>query len=515
MEGPFFRPDLDGNLTQTGKPPALKYSKTLSTEIAWHTDADTIRFGMADLVSSIEWDINEQTITIAYHPGIQPLDLQMLRQIVAPNGILGHWRICQMGVQLCEFIQRLYEVNTPQTVLHPNRIGVFKNRLIVLPSMAGPIPPFPDLENKNNSYWMYFIAPEVFRSRGLNMDMFYSAGVYSLGKIAQLLMSGPGSEPNTGDDPFRFIENLVELKTIKRVTALDINTVSLEHLINAMCAFLPEDRPNISEALEYFIKLAQEADPEPEIKRFISDSQLEKAEKAIEELTKDAESGIFYFNRINLLLLKADYELSKKTPNYGFAIAHLREALEANSNDNVVDINLRIANAYEHFTGYSENFECALKHYIAAAIVIDWGKGELLQFILGKCISLAKKIKNPNKLLKILSQIPPAVRPEEIFVIQIRSYREINAFDLAWEKVMDYYQNYCVKYTVDTLSEALITAGQIPDVLLESHIEVTLKGKNNPGSYLLRAVILKRLGQDFVSQNYIEQALIEFNKNKT
>lgn len=405
MNKKLIRRDIEGNFLEVNDDRHLV--KELSMETAWHVSSFQ-DLTLTALVRKVEEDFAANKLYIHYHPGIELMNLQTLRDSIAPNKVLGLYRFAKFAVEVGECLRECHEADLPQ-VIHPERVGRMEDRLVLLPTLTGILPPL--LQIHADEIALCYIAPEIIRTRARDVSLLAKGDVYSLGRLLLALAAENLQEPPAE----RFLERLVESCDMGVVAQLPEWLGPAQMIVSRMCAFFPYRRPDIDEALREFRKILEQAQPEKFIALLMEiddHGRLLQYLDDLQELAHPLSPGVEIVHH----LLRGRLCLTQSPPMYSRAIAQFNKALALDA-DNAETLK-QLGRTYVQYLEHPQHLDLAGHYYQKAAQLTGWD-----QAIVHEWIELLRQKGSPEDILRQSSTVPPDCRSPEILSLRVHAYK--------------------------------------------------------------------------------------------
>ena len=445
MKTQIIYDDVDGNLIQIYDQPP-HYAKELSLETAWHIDQpENIHYLQEEFIQSTSLHFHEKRLEIHYNPEANPLNLEQLRSLLAPNTQFYHWRFIRLAIDLCEHLKELHTAELPQPVIHPGRIAAINNRFILLPTLAGVMPPFDQLKSREDSCWLHFIAPEALRTRGNIVDMLFTADIYALGWTLYALALCDW-QPHKIDNPLSFINTKVETSYRELPMEWPQDFPPLKPIINKMCAFFPEDRPTLEELSVIFKETLKQYMPDSIIQGLINEKQLDKASSCLQVLRDGQSSPLFAIPPQRLYKLEAQFHLAQSPPDYGQAIGCFQKVLTYEPNS--IDIHIEIGQTYWNYHSHSQHLLLCAEAYETVGELTEWREDIVLRIM-----EVLSKLNNPSALVKITNRIPAHKRPKKVYSMRAESFMAIGHYMSCWLETFEFFKIYGSEDKMNNLAQ--------------------------------------------------------------
>jgi hypothetical protein len=489
--------DLEGNLIQFNVQPP-QYGKELSLETAWHIDRpEEMEYSAEESIQSVKLYFKEKRLLIHYKPSVEPLNLKQLHSLLLPGTSFSDWRFAKLAIDLCESLKDLHTAGLPQPVIHPGRIGRQNNRFIILPTLAGIMPSFEELKNREDTGWLHYIAPEVLRTRGNEVNRLPESDIYSLGRTLQALVSADW-EPPVIDDPLAFIESVVESFKCEFPHEWLPDFLPFKPVISEMCAFFPEDRPSLDELSVKFKEIPIQYEPESSILQLINEKQLDQASSYLKALRENDSSCLFGFPRKKLYELNAKFHLAQSPPDYAKAIGQFQNVLTLEPDN--VSIHLQIAQTYSNFQSHSQHLILSAASYERAAILTDWQ-----EYIMNRLLEVLSRLNHPETILRVSAGIPWDRRPPASFFLRAESCIALEEYFACWNETAHYFEKYGFDVKMYGLAQKAAPFIEPLELLRWKH-QVEHK-ENIPGVKISFSIVWERNGNMKMAKQCLEEGI--------
>jgi hypothetical protein len=420
--------DVEGDLVHVhgGGPPHL--AKCLSISVAWQVfDLEDLTHVEEATVTSVETDLHEGLSYLHYRPAIEVFPGMSLRGELRLEGSLGPWLAAGMAYDLCRSLKTLHEEDIPQLVLHPERIGRLAGRFVLLPTLAGVLPPLSRMPSNEAAGWLHYVAPEVLRTRGIDKALLFAADVYAWGRMMHLLCA-PDWQPDLTGDAWKLAEQRVERPESESLPPLPAGFATLAAIWSRAAALPPAQRPSLDELLKQLQQVREEVAPEEQFARLLRERKLAEAERLVEELEQACRAGHCSVPQRTFHLMAADLHMARTPPDPGRAIIELdlaesREYYEA-------DVQIRLARAYLHFTGNDRHLWLSSKAYERAARLQGWNAE-----VLDEWMPLLQRLEDPDYALEVLARIPTVFHTRRVSILRIECLLRKREYGDAWREV--------------------------------------------------------------------------------
>jgi hypothetical protein len=444
--------DLDGELIEVSDREGTHIGKWLSLDVAWHTNApEDLAYWLKGLVTEVEEDWSERALLIHYVPFLKPLSRSQLQALVRPKSPLAGWRLAQLAADLCNWLERCHTADFPQAVVHPRRVGLLDGRFVLLPTLAGILPPLSELLTDGAALWLPFIAPEVLRTRGKNPALLPAGDVYALGNLLQAIAL-PDRVEGLPNDPYKAAEKVVEEGVTARLTDWPAELGKIGAVAETMMSLDPAMRPTATDAAATFRALVGQLDPERVIRTLINERALAKAEAHLETLDASQTEGVFAFPPAKRHLLRADLALAQSAPDFTQAIDQLKKAESFEPRNPL--IHQRIGRTYRDYADHAQHLLLADHAYQRAAVLSEWRTDVIEEWI------EVLQQRGSRQLLDRTQSIPWEKRPAVVFARRAAALLQQENHHGAWHECVDYFSQFGFNQSV--YETAKLAASHIP-----------------------------------------------------
>ena len=451
------RADIDGSLVCLTGPPAEHYAKSLSTSVAWHTFEPrelqeaaplVVRSASTDFAAALHW--------IHYDESIEPLDLLALRELLRLDEAGALWRVARLALAVCEQLALLHDADIPQLLVHPNRIGRDGTRFVLLPTLAGVLPPLGFALGDTGEGWLHYIAPEVLRTRAMQKELLFVGDVYAFGRTLEALSVSSGGREQPVE-PFELARRRVELLERDPFGELPPLFAPLRALIDAMCAPLPSARPSLAATRQALEDIARVHDPAPRFEWHLREGDLDAARRLHRDYEQTHAERVFGTDERTLRLMSADLALMESPPDCNRAVLEL-ERVESLS-EYELDVQLRIGRAYALWTTLPRHVLLSSQAYRRAARLSDWDR-EIVAEWTGALIR-ARAI---EALVSDTADVPYRARPRELVLLRARLLAASGDGSGAWSEIGEAFPYF--PFDQKLFDAAREVAGRVPLPLL-------------------------------------------------
>ncbi|RLE00979.1 MAG: hypothetical protein DRJ13_07630, partial [Bacteroidetes bacterium] len=421
--------DIEGVLSVETVNNSQSYFKRLSLDTAWNTDEfSDLTVPENTSVREVLESFENKILTIKYIEGIELCGYGSIRKAISADKKYGLWRFLVFAEQICNELQTYHEHDLFQLVIHPARIAIHKERFIILPTLAGVLPKIPDLLMGQNKEWLYFMAPEIIRKRGLNISELGAGDIYSIGRLFKLILSKLHKLPEVMN-PTMLCTDLVEHRVYKLNESLIPLPDDLQLLINAMCELEPSMRPDLPGIIEKLKNLALDHIPSLVISEHIEKKDYHIAEEEFKAYDKNR--GLASFHDLHAELLYCDLEIMKKPPGFQKAINHIDKTIGRNPEN--YETYLKKGELYAAFTTHKQHAMLSVDAYQHACMLSKW-KPEIQEKFLNATI----KLEDLNTIISTSSTIPYNKRIPKIYLIWAMSHLRFEHIEQAWTDIIRY-----------------------------------------------------------------------------
>jgi hypothetical protein len=427
MTNVLVRQDIDGKLYHCPSEPPGHYAKALSTDVAWHVYEPVDLQDAADgVVQSVATNLGEGLHWINYRPDVEPMQLLDLRELLHSDGPLALWRATRIALKLGKDLRALHEADIYQLLLHPGRVGRLKNQLVLMPTLAGALPPLSEIVPSPGEGWLHYIAPEVLRTRAMQRSLLAGGDVYSLGRLIEAMCVSASVDGATLS-PFELARRRVELLDRDPFGQWSASFAPLGELIRAMCAPLPADRPSLDDAIGILEGLASEHAPENVFAGLQRQHAFEQARDCYRDLSEAYGDRVFDVTSRSLHLMAADVALMQSPPDCALAVEELQEAESLNVYE--ADVQYRLGRAYALWSALPQNLQLSSEAYRRAAGLSGWKPA-----ILEEWTSVLRS-DSPTSALRQTDDVPPPARPRPLVELRARCLEVLGDHEAAWDEV--------------------------------------------------------------------------------
>lgn len=426
--------DIDGDLVFIEDSGSSQYGKRLSLDVAWHIDMfDDLENIPGGIIQRVDQDFTENQLLIHYNSAVIPLPLEQVRELLALHRSFGLFRLAKLAMDLCKSLMELHGVDIYQMVIHPLRLAQFEKQFVVLPTLAGVLPPLSSLADHENVTWLHYLAPEVMRTRGDDSSLLPAADVYSLGRTLQVL-SSLDWEPEPIGDALSYLESSVEFSAVRQPENMISDNNSFSDLIREMCSFFPEDRPSLADVLDRLENgIIDTVEPKKLIQDSILAGRLDQFKDSFTVLQEMQQSELFNFPAVDLYRISANYELGKSPPDYLKAIGQLIKIADVQPDN--VDILLEIAGWYASISNQSQHLQLAVDYYESALLVSRWR-----QDILDAWLEILVQLNDPKLILQAIEDIPLEKQTSLAMKISAKCSIDQGEYLQAWHEAVRFFR---------------------------------------------------------------------------
>jgi hypothetical protein len=408
MIAAVIRADIEGELVRLAG--ADQLGKRLPIDVAWHFgfDAHDLENVADSPVRVVE--VRDGCYLICYQAGVEPLDLDSLRELLGPVGPLAPWRLARLAFDLCSHLRALHAEGIPQLVIHPERVGRWAGRFILLPTLAGVLPPLSRLPSNEIAGWLHYVAPEVLRTRAIAGDLLPTGDVFSLGCLL-LALTVPGWDPLDYADTLALAENRVEGLEPEKPGRAPPGFEVLQTLFERLADPLPSKRISLDEALKVLTGLLEELSAERRITEALTAGRIDQADACLRDLERCLRAGVFGCSRRASHLLHADVALARTPPDCRVAMTHLSAAESGEEYE--ADVRRRMARAYALWTEQPRHLESASYAYRVAARLSGY-PAELVD----EWVELLRRFPDTGAVLDETDRVPEHLRTRGLVMLR-------------------------------------------------------------------------------------------------
>lgn len=444
--------DLDGELIEVSDGESTHVTKRLSLDVAWHTNApEDLAYWLKGLVMDVEEDWSQRSLLVHYVPFLKPLSRSQLQALVKPASPLAGWRLATLAADLCHWLERCHTADFPQAVLHPRRVGLLDGRFVLLPTLAGIMPPLSELVAGGVPVWLPYVAPEVLRTRAKAPALLPAGDVYALGRLLAAIAL-PGFLDALPEDPAALAEQIVEGPRASPSADWPPEIEEIGAVVQTMVVAEPEARPTAADLAGTFQALVGQLDPERVIRTLIGDRDLTGARAHLETLDASQSEGVFAFPPAKRHLLRADLALAQSTPDFIRAIDQLNKAESFEPRNPL--IHQRIGRAYRDYTNHAQHLLLADHAYQRAALLSEWRADVIEEWV------EVLQQRGADHLLERTQTIPWDKRPAVVFARRAAALLEAGNYHGAWHECVDYFSQFGFNQSV--YETARSAAAEIP-----------------------------------------------------
>jgi len=412
------------------------YGKVLPLDIAWHIgDLEDLAFFSEDLIREVVQEFDANRMVVHYQSGISLIDKTALKDIIGVESPFFLWRMATMAADLVTALMKLHANGLFQMVIHPGRLGLIKDTLCILPSLACYLPPFETLAVQKDLDWLHCIAPELLRTRCNDTNLLERADVYSLGRtLAQMASGLPEMEPIT--DPFEKIEKIVECPGLDCAHNNDETSDVNDFLdfVSTMCHVDPARRPGLKGCLDTITQTwITPLNPLSLTTEKILKNDTGDIDADLEALASVQASQRFGFPIQKLYRLRADRLLNDSDPDWGQAISQLQKINDLQPND--IKTLKDLAICYENLTRHPQHLKMSANYYEQAAAASNWE-----QDITASLLDVLVRLDDPLTSYRALETIPSDRRSRQVQTVIIKSLVQSEEFLRAWHSAARFFK---------------------------------------------------------------------------
>lgn len=422
-----IKADVEGDWGEWLNGESRHFAKRLSTQTAWHSFVPHELAGEDGVVQSVQTDGEAGAHFIHYQSRVEPLELDELRKIIDGAGRLAPWRLAFLAGKLFAQLKELHEAVFPQMLLHPGRIGRWDSRLVLLPTLAGVMPPLSHWAGGQAGCWLHTIAPEVLRTRATVRGLLFAGDVYSLGRTLWILCL-PKWSPAQAADARTLMTQRIELPEQDALPPLPPAFDCVQDLMRRICARSPNLRPPLDSIIAQWQAIETALSPQAAFYRHLGEGQLPLAGAFLQEILSDQEKGFFPLERRDLLFMQADYALAQTPPDCQRAIELLQAAESRKKYE--VDVQLRLGRAYARYGAHSQHDAFSNEAYLRAAGLSQWDGA-----IIEEWIRMLQTQNNPQGILAATESIPNLERSKNLIWLRTGCWMKVGNLAKAWEEI--------------------------------------------------------------------------------
>jgi hypothetical protein len=413
MTNSLVRSDIDGGLIHFLGEQSGHYAKALSAGIVWHVfEPQDLQDAAGTVVQSVVTDLNENRHWIHYRPEVEPLELLQLRELVQSNGPLSLWRAAKLALELSKQLKLLHDADICQLLIHPGRVARLKNQLVLMPTLAGVLPPLSQVLPYPHEGWVHYIAPEVLRTRGMQKNMLAAGDVYALGRVLEAMCVTTPADAGV-NEPFELARRRVELLDRDAFGEWSASFSQLASLIRAMCAPLPADRMSLDTVIRNLEELVEREAPELVFAGFHPPQQLEAARDCYRDFSEAYDERLFGISARSLHLMAADLALMQSPPDCNTAVHELQQAESLNEYE--VDTQYRLGRAYALWSAFPQHLKHSSDAYRRAARLSGWKSAIIEEWV------AVLRHDGPTSVLQYTDDIPFDQWPAALVELRARS----------------------------------------------------------------------------------------------
>lgn len=422
------RADIDGRLFKCVSDRGEYFAKALSTEVAWHTfDPQELRTTAGHVVQSVVTNFAEGLLWINYCPGTELLGFLELRDLQRLDGPLALWRTATIARALSLDLKALHDSDFYQLVIHPGRIARQGDRLTLLPTLAGILPALPEALANNSEGWLHYIAPEVLRTRGIQVPLLPAGDVFALGRLIEAMCvssSGTGGDR----DPFDLARRKIELRDPDRFGNAAPGLKPLDDLTRRMTAYLPEDRPALDEVIAGLGEIVTRSSPQDVFQASAARGDRAGCAACYHDFVDASADRVFAITPQSLRVMAADLALNEVPPNCNEAVFELDRAEPADRY--VPEIQQRLGRAYALWTQLPQHLSHSARAYRIAAGISGWSGA-----IVDEWVDVLQRAGDPALTLSATADVPYDKRAPAIVALRGRALLATGEPGDAWREV--------------------------------------------------------------------------------
>jgi len=428
--------------------------KHLSLEIAWNiNDYTDLKLPTDSCVLEVREIFDEKIIAIKYDAGIDLLSFASLKKVIAPEKDFGIWRFLIFAEHISDYLSQFHQYDLFQLAIHPERVAIYKNKIVFLPTLSGVLPIIPEIIKYGNLKWLYFIAPEILRTRGMEIERLKSGDIFSLGRLFKLLLSDLERIPEV-DAPEELITSIVEYFNFNLIEPPITLPDKILLLIEKMSAPDPNKRPELKEILQELNIFRSKFSPSSIIQLYIDKNELNEAENTFTKYNNC--KSIEVFDDIEADFLFCDLMIMKNPPEFQKAINHLDKIIMLHPEN--FKLHLKKGDIYSKYKSHSQYILLCLSSYEKACILSEWQPDIQL-----KLFNASMNLDKLDKRIEAIVNIPYNKRIPYYYLILAKSFLQFGKIDSAWDEIVKFFK--IVGYN----SEAHMIGLQIAQKLGDPH----------------------------------------------
>ena len=428
MSGDLINNDVEGDMQVVETNRGSQLMKVLPLEVAWHIGSFfELEDNLEHLVDSISENREMNRLEILYKPDIKPFNLQSLLTYIRPALPFGAWRLSIVMLKIAECLHEFHQAGIPQMVIHPQRVGKKGAEITLIPTLAKVLPPFSEIGLTWQDDWVFFMAPEVIRKRGSSFEDLFSGDIYSFGKFFQVLIM-PEIIASSESGILKSLEDLVEYKQKDNYfQTIPPSLTVFSTLIEGLCAFFPENRLSLENAILELRNIVNRLDPVQEVENLISTGELEEARSLLSQLENEKEKLFSPATPETILLLKAQSILVSPTPDFPEAINLFHHVLKTRPDS---DIYYKLGQAYLKYKSHKQHLLLAAEAFANAGRLSGWNK-DIMQIWL----EVVSQFEDANDRLVYIQRIPISERPKGTEILRINALVDKGEIFQAWNTI--------------------------------------------------------------------------------
>lgn len=486
--------DVEGKLVEVAKGGQSHLAKRLSTAMAWQVFDVQDLTNVADaVVTSVTTDLGAGYFDLHYRPGIEIFRGLRLRDDLRLESELGPWLAAGLAHDLARSLKSLHIEDVPQLVLHPERVGRIAGQFVLLPTVAGILPPLSQLRSNEVGGWLHYVAPETLRTRATDKSLLLSGDVYSWGRMLWLLCA-PSWRPDLTANPQRLAEQRVEQADRESLPPLPAGFKSLADIWSRAMALGPSHRPSLDELLTQLAKVRDDLAPELRFAQLLREGKVAAAEQLAGELEQVHRAGIRAVPERVLHLMAADLHLARSPPDPGRAIMELDLAESPERYE--ADVQERLARAYRQFTANPQHLSQSSKAYERAANFGGW-KPEVLD----EWVGVLQQMGDFEHAQAMLSRIPNVFHTRKVSVLLIECLLRKQEYLEAWREVAALFPGQPFDEGLFELARTIAERNDPGELLVWS-----LVFRNEPGFDAPLSLVFEAIGDEAQAETYLRQA---------
>jgi hypothetical protein len=367
-----IRFDVEGELVRASDQHP-HYVKRLSTGTYWHvfeplTLVEALGCWPDSPLVAVTISSDPTTYDLHYRADVEPLDLERLRELVRPDALLGPWRLIRLAIDLTDQLRELHNADVPQMVIHPERVGRSRGRYVLLPTMAGFLPPLGQMPENHLGGWLHFVAPEVLRHRAMERELLFAGDIFSLGRMLGVI-SIPSWDPPAYIDHFMLAERRVESVEPDATAPAATGLEAFQGLCQRMAAFCLTERPTLEQIISELKALVVPCAPDVVLTDIYRSRSVSLAQRFVREI-EEMDRSKFGHDPALIHIARADLALLQTPPDAVSALEELSRARPSTGYQ--VQVQQRIARAHALNTANPQFVRLSSEAYQTAALLSNY-----------------------------------------------------------------------------------------------------------------------------------------------